>query len=103
GETAVVSVRDTGIGMTPEVLAKMFERFHQADSSVAHRQGGLGLGLAIARHLVELHGGTIEGESAGRSHGSTFRVRLPLASAAEDTASGDQRSTAARAANAPHP
>jgi signal transduction histidine kinase/ActR/RegA family two-component response regulator len=89
GGTAVIAVRDTGIGMTPEVVTRVFERFHQADSSIARRHGGLGLGLAIARHLVELHGGTIEAESAGRDLGSTFRVRLPLATRSRGAARGD--------------
>jgi signal transduction histidine kinase/ActR/RegA family two-component response regulator len=75
---AEVVVRDTGIGMTPEVLERVFERFHQADSSIARRHGGLGLGLAIARHLVELHGGSIGATSAGEGKGSIFTVRLPI-------------------------
>jgi len=77
-------VQDTGIGMAAEMLTKVFERFHQADSTTARHHGGLGLGLAIARHLVELHGGTIEAESPGPGRGSTFRVRLPLAWQASD-------------------
>jgi len=78
GLDAEITVQDTGIGIAADVLARIFERFHQADSSIARRHGGLGLGLAIARHLVELHGGTIEAASAGRNCGATFRVRLPL-------------------------
>jgi signal transduction histidine kinase/ActR/RegA family two-component response regulator len=73
-----VVVRDTGVGIPPAVLASIFEPFHQIDSSTARHHGGLGLGLAIARHLVELHGGTIRAESAGEGRGSRFTVRLPL-------------------------
>jgi signal transduction histidine kinase/CheY-like chemotaxis protein len=80
GPDVEVAVQDTGIGMTPEVLARVFERFHQADSSIGRRHGGLGLGLAIARHIVEVHGGTIAAESGGADRGSTFRLRLARAS-----------------------
>jgi CheY-like chemotaxis protein len=72
-----VEVRDSGQGMTPEFLAHAFDRFRQADSSTTRSQGGLGIGLAIARHLTELHGGSIEAESAGPGQGSRFRVFLP--------------------------
>jgi len=74
-----VVVRDSGIGMSAEVVARIFERFHQADVGGSARSGGLGLGLEIARYLVTLHGGTIAAESEGEGRGSTFRVRLPLA------------------------
>jgi CheY-like chemotaxis protein len=73
-----IEVRDTGQGMTPEFLAHAFDRFRQADSSTTRSQGGLGIGLAIARHLTELHGGSIEAESPGPGLGSRFRVFLPL-------------------------
>jgi signal transduction histidine kinase/CheY-like chemotaxis protein len=79
-----VIVRDTGIGMAHHVLNSIFEPFQQVDRSTARRHGGLGLGLAIARHLVELHGGTIHAESAGEGRGSAFTVRLPLDTAADD-------------------
>ena len=77
-DSAVVefAVSDTGIGITPEFLPQVFERFRR-DSSRGGEPGGLGLGLAIARHLVELHGGTISVESGGPGAGATFRVRLP--------------------------
>ena len=74
-----IVVSDTGQGIDPEFLPFVFERFRQADGSFARRHGGLGLGLAIARHLVELHGGTIKVESAGASCGARFVVRLPYA------------------------
>jgi signal transduction histidine kinase len=75
---AEVSVADTGIGIAPAFLPFVFDKFRQADGSYARRHGGLGLGLAIARHLVELHGGSIEARSDGEDRGSTFTVRLPL-------------------------
>ena len=71
-------VSDTGIGIAKEFLPHLFERFRQADSSTTRTHGGIGLGLAITRHLVELHGGTIEASSAGAGTGATFRVRLPV-------------------------
>jgi len=71
-------VSDTGIGIAPEFLPYVFERFRQGDSGVTREFGGLGLGLAITRHLVEMHGGTIDVTSAGRGAGATFRVKLPL-------------------------
>jgi PAS domain S-box-containing protein len=72
-------VKDTGQGISPEFLPHVFERFRQADSSVARAHGGLGLGLSITRRLVELHDGSIHAESEGEGLGSTFTVRLPLA------------------------
>jgi signal transduction histidine kinase/CheY-like chemotaxis protein len=72
-------VSDTGQGIAPDFLPHIFDRFRQADSSITRRHGGLGLGLAIVHHLVELHGGTVRAESAGIGHGATFIVRLPVA------------------------
>ena len=73
-----VSVSDTGIGIAPEFLPHVFDRFRQADGSTTRRHGGLGLGLAIAKHLVELHGGSLSARSAGQDRGATFAVDLPL-------------------------
>lgn len=74
-----IDVADTGAGIAPEFLPYVFDRFRQADSSSARRHGGLGLGLAIARQLVELQGGTISVASRGAGHGATFTLHLPLA------------------------
>jgi diguanylate cyclase len=74
-----IRIEDSGEGIAPEFISKVFERFSQADPTIARRRGGLGLGLAIARTLVELHGGTIEAASPGVGHGTSITVRLPLA------------------------
>ena len=72
-----IVVNDTGIGINPDFLPHVFDRFRQADGSTTRNYGGLGLGLAIVRHLVELHGGTAVADSAGENQGSKFTVRLP--------------------------
>jgi signal transduction histidine kinase/CheY-like chemotaxis protein len=74
-----ISVADTGVGIKPEFLVHVFDRFRQADASMTRSFGGLGLGLAIVRQLVEMHGGTVVATSPGVGHGATFSVRLPLA------------------------
>lgn len=76
---AVIEVRDTGQGIDAEFMPHLFERFRQADSSTTRAYMGLGLGLAIVRHLVELHGGTVSAESSGIGRGAAFRIRIPLA------------------------
>ncbi len=81
GPDVEIIVRDTGQGISGEFLPHVFDRFRQADSSTTRKHGGLGLGLAIVRHLVELHGGTVTAESEGEGKGTTFRVRLPLIAA----------------------
>src|SRR4051812_37787242 len=77
-DEVVLTVCDDGIGFQPEVAEHLFERFHQGDSSSTRQHGGLGLGLGIVRHVVELHGGTVTATSAGENQGSTFEVRLPI-------------------------
>ncbi|HEY3119653.1 MAG TPA: response regulator, partial [Vicinamibacteria bacterium] len=77
GPEVEIRVKDTGKGVSPEFLPYVFDRFRQADSSSTRTHGGLGLGLAIVRHLVELHGGSVHAESAGPDQGATFMVRLP--------------------------
>lgn len=76
---ACIVVRDTGLGIPPEALGEVFGMFTQVNRTLDRAQGGLGIGLALARRLVEMHGGGIEAESAGLGRGSTFTVRLPLA------------------------
>jgi signal transduction histidine kinase len=78
GDQVQISVADTGQGIKPEFLPHVFERFRQEDGSIVRRHGGLGLGLAIVHHLVELHSGTVEAQSDGEGCGSRFIVRLPL-------------------------
>jgi PAS domain S-box-containing protein len=74
-----VTVKDSGMGIKPEFLAYVFDRFRQADSSLTRNHGGLGLGLAIVKQLVGLHGGTVRAESAGEGQGSSFVISLPVA------------------------
>lgn len=76
---AIIEVIDTGIGLPPELLTRVFDLFAQADRTLDRAEGGLGIGLTVARKLAELHGGTIEAHSDGVGRGSTFTVRLPLA------------------------
>jgi PAS domain S-box-containing protein len=78
GGQAMITVSDTGKGIKPEFLPYVFDYFRQADSTTTRTYGGLGLGLAIVRHLVELHGGTVKAESPGEGKGATFTVTLPL-------------------------
>src|SRR5207244_11530944 len=83
-----VSVIDSGVGITPEFLPYIFDRFSQADGSTTRAHGGLGLGLAIVRHLVELHHGRVEVESEGEDRGATFTVKLPIAATTHASADG---------------
>ncbi|MDF5707625.1 MAG: PAS domain-containing protein [Nostoc sp. S4] len=78
GAQAQIQVIDTGKGITPDFLPHVFEYFRQADSTTTRTFGGLGLGLAIVHHLVELHGGTVDADSPGIGQGATFTIRLPL-------------------------
>jgi signal transduction histidine kinase/CheY-like chemotaxis protein len=85
---ARLTVSDTGCGFSPDFAPFIFDRFRQADGSSTRRHGGLGLGLSIVRHLVELHGGTVHAESAGVGCGATFTIGLPLAAAPQGVRSG---------------
>lgn len=78
GDLARIKISDTGCGIEPEFLPYVFERFRQADAGVARRHGGLGLGLAIVRHIVELHGGSVEATSGGPGTGATFTLTIPV-------------------------
>src|SRR6185436_7758951 len=76
--TAVLKVRDAGIGIAASMLSKVFDMFTQVGRESAHSEGGLGIGLALAKRLVEMHGGSIEAHSEGLGKGSEFIVRLPV-------------------------
>jgi PAS domain S-box-containing protein len=89
--TARLTVSDSGDGIAAEFLPYVFDRFRQAEGSISRKQGGLGLGLAVARHLVELHGGTIRAQSEGLAKGAVFTVDLPLAQERRDPARAEER------------
>ena len=89
-----IVVRDTGVGIRPDVLQLIFERFRQADSTTTRKFGGLGLGLSIAKELVEIHGGTISANSEGENKGSRFIVRLPITYRQKNIAASQNLSTA---------
>jgi PAS domain S-box-containing protein len=78
GPHAVISVQDSGVGIPPEMLPRVFDMFAQVDRSLERSQGGLGIGLALVKRLVEMHGGSVEAHSDGPGHGSRFIVRIPL-------------------------
>jgi PAS domain S-box-containing protein len=96
---AQISISDTGEGIKPEFLPFVFDRFRQADGSTTRVHGGLGLGLAIVRHLVELHGGTVRAESQGENQGATFTVTLPLLSAPSNATDAMEQSRFIAAGN----
>lgn len=89
---AEIRVKDTGAGISQEFLPHVFDRFRQADASSIRKFGGLGLGLAIVRHIVEMHGGTVSAISAGENLGSTFTVSLPVTSAPKDEEENEENS-----------
>ncbi|HUS67926.1 MAG TPA: ATP-binding protein [Kofleriaceae bacterium] len=98
GKTAVIAVRDTGIGIAADMLQHVFEPFAQARPGAGREQGGLGIGLTLARTLVELHGGTVSAESAGRGLGAVMTVRLPLLAAEAEVPAPSPTPVAARTA-----
>ncbi len=93
GDDAVVTATDTGVGIAPEMIGRLFEPFVQADRTLDRTEGGIGLGLALVRSLVELHGGTAEGTSPGPNRGSAFVVRLPNAKCAAAPPPGAEGAT----------
>jgi signal transduction histidine kinase/CheY-like chemotaxis protein len=99
GSEAEIQVADTGEGIAPDFLPRLFERFTQADTSTTRRQGGIGLGLSIVKALVELHGGTVHAESPGAGRGATFTVRMPVTP--QDVDEVEQVRIAQRAAAVP--
>ncbi len=101
GAEAEITVRDTGQGIKPEFLPYVFDRFRQEDGSISRRHGGLGLGLAIVRHLVELHGGTITAASDGEGRGATFTLRVPIRPSAAASQGAETRMLPASAATTP--
>jgi PAS domain S-box-containing protein len=100
GDEVVARIRDTGIGIKPELLERIFEMFTQADASLERRQGGLGIGLTLARQLVEMHGGRIAARSAGEGRGSEFELRIPLAPRLVEGGDGARADAQADAAGA---
>jgi two-component system CheB/CheR fusion protein len=100
GTRARIEVRDTGSGIPAEALPRVFERFHQADQSSTRRYGGLGLGLTIARELIEMHGGTLRGESEGEGRGAAFTIELPIPAVLEEPGSWLRRRVGAPASSA---
>jgi CheY-like chemotaxis protein len=93
GSIAQITVTDSGVGIAPEFLPFVFERFRQEQSSYARSFGGLGLGLAIVRQLTELHGGTVKVESAGKEQGSTFTAAFPVLGELRASELGDPKMT----------
>jgi PAS domain S-box-containing protein len=97
GDNCVIQVQDSGVGIDPEFLPYVFDRFRQEDSSITKRFGGLGLGLSISRQLIEVHGGTIRAESAGKNFGTRFTVTLPVKMDLHEEATRQQEKTHAMA------
>jgi CheY-like chemotaxis protein len=88
-----ITVEDSGIGIQQDFLPFVFDRFRQADSSTARRHGGLGIGLSIVKHLVELHGGSVRVKSRGPNQGSTFIVALPIVHVSDEHRPTERRDT----------
>ena len=100
-DEVMLSVQDSGIGISPDFLPYVFDRFSQADGSATRRHGGLGLGMAIVRHLAELHGGTVRADSAGENQGATFTLTLPMHVALPASADPELRKHTDQDAGAP--
>jgi PAS domain S-box-containing protein len=100
---AQIQVKDTGKGIHPAFLPHVFDYFRQADSTTTREFGGLGLGLAIVHHLVELHGGTVWADSPGEGHGATFTVRLPLFRRKGEDEKGQKGNSHPHISSPPHP
>jgi CheY-like chemotaxis protein len=96
GKDVVIEVRDTGIGISPEKLPQMFELFAQGNPTLARSEGGLGIGLTLARSLAEMHGGTVSAASGGPDQGSEFAVRLPAATKPAPRSGEQQRNRSQR-------
>lgn len=93
GADAIIAVKDNGLGITEEMLPRVFELFTQVNQNLDRSQGGLGIGLALVRRLTEMHGGTIHADSAGLNKGSTFTLRLPLATGQAKVAEAPESAT----------
>ena len=100
---ARIRVTDNGAGISPKFLPYVFDRFRQADSTSTRNHGGLGIGLTIVRHIVELHGGTVAADSAGEGEGATFTVTLPIAAVRAEVAAAPKRATSSSPSHAPAP
>jgi CheY-like chemotaxis protein len=87
---AVVAIKDNGIGIPPDQLKSIFDMFNQVDRSIERSKGGLGIGLALVKRLVQMHGGSVEARSAGENQGSEFVVRLPISKADSSIPAGDR-------------
>jgi two-component system CheB/CheR fusion protein len=99
GKNLIIEVADTGIGIEPEALPTIFDAFQQGGREVTRKYGGLGLGLAISKAIVELHGGRLTAESPGRDRGAVFRISLPQRSGMADVAREEPSGAAAPAAS----
>ena len=95
GDDAVVRITDTGEGIAPEFLPHVFDRFRQETGDITRTHSGLGIGLALVRHLTELHGGIVTAESAGKGQGSAFSIRLPLVGTSAATSGADASTSSA--------
>ena len=101
GDQVLIRVKDTGIGIPPEMLPRIFDMFTQVDRSLERSEGGLGIGLTLVQRLVEMHGGTVEARSDGPGKGSEFVVRLPVARRSRTRDDKGRHATARRALRLP--